>query len=146
MSSDPRQTFILPRANRGDRERAVGRVARFLAALGDGDAWKVEVTKSRKRRSLQANAYLWGVCYPTFIAGGGEALRGWTADDLHEYFLGEVFGWERLEGLGRTRLRPLKRSSRMNTTEFAEFVDAIQRRAAELGIYIPSPNEGAAHE
>lgn len=144
MSADPRQTFILPRASRGDRERAVGRVARFLAGLGDGDAWKVEITKSRKRRSDQQNRYLWGVCYPTFLSGGGEELRDWAAEDLHEYFLGEVFGWERLQGLGRTRMRPLKRSSRLSTVEFGEFVAAIQRKAAELGIYIPDPNEGSA--
>jgi hypothetical protein len=60
---------------------------------------------------------------------------------LHEYFLGEHFGWETLEGFGRKRLRPLKRSSKLSTAEFAAFVDFIQRKAAELGIYIPDANE-----
>jgi hypothetical protein len=66
-------------------------------------------------------------------------LPGWDAEDVHEYMLGEWSGWEALEGLGRKRLRPLRRSSRLNKQEFADFVDFIQRKAAEHGVFIPDP-------
>ena len=82
-----------------------------------------------------------GVCYPTILETGGEALAGWTKDDLHDYFLGEHFGWETIEGFGRKRIKPIRRSSKLSTMEFVDFVDFIQMKAAELGIYIPSPNE-----
>jgi hypothetical protein len=71
-------------------------------------------------------------------------LPGWDAEDIHEYMLGECFGWETIAGLGRKRLRPLKRSSVLNKQEFSDFVAFIQRRAAEHGVYIPEPGELAA--
>lgn len=99
---------------------------------------KVE-TKQRTRSDPQ-NRYLWGVCYPTILQAGGETLSGWDAEDLHEYFLGEHFGWETLDGFGRKRLRPLRRSSKLTRIEFADYVGFIQRKAAELGIFIPDPD------
>jgi hypothetical protein len=53
--------------------------------------------------------------------------------------LGECFGWETVEGFGRKRLKPLKRSAKLGTQEFSDFVAFIQRRAAELGIFVPDP-------
>jgi hypothetical protein len=100
--------------------------------------YRVKISKGR-RRSLQQNAYLWGVCYATILEQAGEALAGWKANDLHEYFLGEHFGWETLEGMGRKRVKPLRRSSVLNKMEFVDFVASIQQRAAEMGIVISDP-------
>jgi hypothetical protein len=55
--------------------------------------------------------------------------------------LGEHFGWETLEGFGRKRMRPIRRSSKLSTMEFQDYVAFIQQKAAELGIVIPDPNE-----
>jgi len=93
----------------------------------------------RKPRTNQQNAYLWGVVYPAILDGGGEALRGWTRDDLHDYFLGECFGWQTLEGFGRKRMRPFKRSSALNKQEFSDFLDWLSAKTAEMGIVIPEP-------
>jgi hypothetical protein len=98
----------------------------------------VEVWK--KPRTNQQNAYLWGVVYPAVIEGGGEALVGWSRDDLHDYFLGECFGWETLEGFGRKRLRPLKRSSTLNKQEFSDYLEFISMKCGELGFTIPEPS------
>ena len=87
----------------------------------------------KPKRSDSQNAYLWGVVYPAFCA----ALPGWDAEDVHEYLLGEHFGWERIEGMGRTRLKPLRRSSRLNKEEFAAYVDFCQRKGAEHGVFVP---------
>lgn len=130
------QTITLP-VGRKDAARA----AAFLNALPADKAWKIEVSESKPKRSEQQNRYLWGVVYETILKGGGEALQGWEAEDLHEYFLGECFGWETLEGFDRKRIKPIKRSSKLNKMEFSDFVAFIQRKAAELGVYIPDPGE-----
>jgi hypothetical protein len=93
-------------------------------------------------RSSQQNRYLWGVVYPAILQGGGECLNGWEDTDLHEFFLGEHFGWQTLSGLGsRKRLKPLRRSARLTKLEFADFLLCIQAYVAELGIVIPEPEE-----
>jgi hypothetical protein len=129
--------FTLPKML--PRERAIERVAGFLARLPQDKAWRVSVQELKRRRTNQQNRYLFGYVYPTILAGGGEALRGWEAADLHELFLLEHFGSETIEGFGRKRLKPLKRSARLTTQEFSDFVAYIQRRAAELGIFVEDP-------
>jgi len=101
-------------------------------------------SKDQRKRSDDQNRYLWGGVYPSIIAAGGEQLRGWTAEDLHEFFLGEIYGWEVIEGFGRRRMKPVRRSSKMNTTEFSEFVAQIQQRMAQMGIYVPDPEQRMA--
>jgi hypothetical protein len=120
----------LPRSNGA---RNLTRVVGFLSALPTDKDFDLKVEERKRTRSAQQNRYLWGVCYATLL----KRLPGWDAEDLHEYFLGEHFGWETLEGLGRKRLRPIKRSSRLNKMEFADFVNFIQRKAAEFGVFIP---------
>ena len=89
--------------------------------------FRVEV-KGGNKRTLSQNAYLWGVCYGTILEYGD--LDGWRRKDLHEYFLGEHFGWETLEGFGRKRMRPINRSSTLNKQEFSDYVAFIQEKAA----------------
>lgn len=120
-----------------DRWDAVTRLAAVLLAALPGKAVKVEYVEAKAKRSNDQNSYLWGGVYPTILESG--QLEGWNAEDLHEFFLGEVYGWETVSGFGRKRLRPVRRSSRMNKTEFAHFVAEIQRRMAEIGIYIEDP-------
>ena len=91
----------------------------------------------KSKRSTEQNAYLWGVVYAAFT----ERLEGWSAEDVHEYLLGECYGWERIEGLGRVRLKPIRRSSRMNKAEFSEYVDFCIRKGAEHGVFVPLPDE-----
>jgi hypothetical protein len=135
------QTIILPRMC------AVGtadRACQVIKALPSDRAWKIEIAENKRKRSDDQNRYLWGGVYPSIIAAGGEQLRGWTAEDLHEFFLGEIYGWEVIEGFGRKRMKPVRRSSKMNTTEFSEFVAQIQQRMAQMGIYVPDPEQRMA--
>lgn len=132
------QTFVLPKT---DRERIADNLRIFVMSALPGKELRVEVCEYRKRRSDEQNRYLWGSVYPQIIEAGGEQLRGWAPEDIHEYLLGEIYGWETLEGFGRKRLRPLRRSSKMTTVEFAEYVAQIQQRMAVLGIYVADPME-----
>jgi hypothetical protein len=117
------------------RSGSLTRIVAALSALSKDTPLRVTIEEAKSRRSDQQNKYLWGVCYATLL----KHLPGWDAQDIHEYFLGEHFGWETLEGMGKRRLKPLHRSSKLSTTEFAGFVDFIQRKAAELGVVIPDP-------
>ena len=101
---------------------------------------RVTIAKGRQR-STEQNAYLFGGCYRTILREAGEHLAGWTAEDLHEYFKGECFGWEVVEGFGQKRKRPVHRSSTMNKVEFSEYIMLVQQKAAELGIVILDPDE-----
>lgn len=123
---------------RGTNKEAIAQAV-VLLIRDETIAWQVTVEPFKKPRTNQQNAYLWGVVYPTILEAGGEALRGWQADDLHEYFLGEIYGWETLEGMGRKRMKPVKRSSRMSRSDFMNFLEEISQRCANLGIVIPEP-------
>lgn len=124
----------LPRYGR-NRTRQVERIAAFLLGLDDAKAWRVTVAEHKPRRSESQNRYLWGVCYPAFLA----VLPGWDAEDIHEYLLGEWAGWEVLEGMGRKRMKPIRRSSRLNKQEFSDYIAFIQRKGAEHGVFVPDP-------
>ena len=102
---------------------------------------QIEMTPVKSVRSMEQNAYLWGVCYATILEQGGLTEQGWRAEDLHEYFLGEHFGWQSLAAFGRKRLRPVHRSSTLKKAEFSDFIAYIQQKAAEMGVYIPDPEE-----
>jgi len=120
-------------------EQLANAAIRMVQGLSPDKTWAIEVTEWKKPRTNQQNAFLWGVAYPAILEGGGEALAGWTRDDLHEYFLGECFGWETLEGFGRKRMRPLKRSSALTKQEFSDYLLFIETRCADMGIVIPEP-------
>ena len=122
------QTFILPTGKPA--------LVAFLDRLPMARKWKVTIELYAKRRSDQQNRYLWGVAYKTLQDSTGQ-----PAEDWHTYMLGEHFGWEEIELFGKKKLRPKQRSSKLTTMEFCDYVDFIQQRAAENGIYIPDPNE-----
>lgn len=126
---------VIPKADQG-RFNAIERLSKTLRSLDGEKIWDVTVAERKAKRSEQQNRYLWGVCYAELC----RVLPGWDAEDVHEYMLGEWSGWETLSGFGKKRLRPLRRSSRLNKQEFADFVAFIQKRAAEHGVFIPDPD------
>lgn len=131
---------VFPRGTTPDQiAQAVSVMVRWLDA---SKSWKVTLEEFRPRRSLAQNAFLFGVVYPSFIEGAGEALAGWGKDELHEFMLGEWAGWETLTLGGKTIHKPLRRSSRLNKQDFTDYLEFLARRAAELGIVIPEPSYG----
>ena len=115
--------------------------SKMVTGLSPDRNYFIEVGEWKKPRTNQQNAFLWGVVYSSIIEQGGEALRGWNRDDIHEYFLGEYGGWQTLEGFGRKRMKPLKRSSNLNKQEFTDYLMFIEQKCLEMGIHIPEPNE-----
>lgn len=138
MAKKARVERILPKGTK--RREAEAAMIRLFLDLSPDSSWRITVEELRTRRSTAQNAFLWGVVYPTILEEGGESLRGWQASDLHEFFLGEMWGWERLEGFGRARMRPVRRSSVMTKMEFSDYISFIEQRALDMGIVIPEPS------
>lgn len=115
-------------------------IANMVSRLDPAQSWQISIEAFKPKRSDQQNAFLWGVVYPSILEGGGESLRGWTTTDLHEYFLIEAFGSEVIEGFGRKRHKPLRRSSKLTKQEFSDYLAIIEAKCAEMGIHIPEPS------
>lgn len=124
------------------RDARLAALAKQLAALPADKAWSIEVKEWKPKRSDAQNRTLWWL-YDEIIEHGGEAMRGWTKDELHTFFCGERFGWETVDIFGRKKIRPARRSSRLSKMEFAELMEFIYRFMAERGVVLPTPNEGA---
>jgi len=127
------------------RDRQKSALSQYLAALPELKSYTVEVKQYRRNRSSEQNRYLWGVVYRRII----DAMPGTKIDPdhLHEYWLGECFGWDVCDVIGWAKKVPMKRSSKLSTVEFIEFYEFIQRRCIEtMGLYVPSPNEVTDHD
>lgn len=140
-------TFVLPK---GARKRALVLAADVLASLDELVAWKVTIEPARMTRSHSQNAYLWAVPYKLL-----SEHTGYEAEELHEYFCGQVFGWKDKK-VPRTPRNPTGIESvpvRTTTTDeqgkrcvltvtaFSDFVAYIQRFAAQkCGVLIPDPD------
>lgn len=96
---------------------------------------EITIKKWKPRRTDQQNRYLFGVVYAIISQETGNDIN-----DLHEYFLGEFFGWQEHDVMGRKRLRPRERSSKQIKARFSEFLEFIISKAASLGIIVPPPN------
>lgn len=136
----PDQTIKLPKEPTERRKIRAQRVATYIGNLDPERDWELIVRPRKSARSLSQNAYLWSI-YDYILRTGGEQMGGWTRDDLHEFFLITHFGSETRELFGRKRLKPLRRSSKLNKQEFTDFLETIFRFMAERGVYIPSPDE-----
>lgn len=97
----------------------------------------------KSRRSLDQNALI-HVLFDDAIKLGGESLGGWTREDIKEWALGEYWGWDECKAFGRTRLKPKRRSSRMNKQEMTDFIEWFVRTMAGHGIILQLPGEQAA--
>ncbi len=106
----------------------------------DRSSVRISVDEIGNRRSQQQNALLW-VLYTEILKKGGEALRGWAKEDLHEMFLIEHFGSDEIRLGKRRRLKPKRRSSKLSKMEFSEFVDFIVRYMAEQGVILKLPGD-----
>jgi hypothetical protein len=101
---------------------------------------KLKTIIRKSRRSRGQNALIHALFDET-IRRGGEALGGWTRDDIKEWALGEYGGWDEHKAFGRTRLKPKRRSSRMTKTECTDFIEWYVRTMAEHGIVLNLPGE-----
>ncbi len=102
----------------------------YLKSL-EGQIVQVIVRKPKNPRSLNQNAFLWGVVYRLI-----SEVTGFTVDEVHSA-MGLMFL------LDRSRSIPIIRSTTsLNTVEMEEYIESIRQFAAkDLNCSIPLPNE-----
>lgn len=103
---------------------------------------EVVVRRQTTQRSLDQNAWIWGVAYPVIAEELGYDKH--EHDDLHYALVAKCFGEHFDKRVGA--MVPNKRSSKLTTKEFSEYMEWLVRFAAtELGgIVVPLPNESEA--
>lgn len=94
----------------------------------------------KSKRTNDQNALIHALFDDT-INLGGEALGGWTREDVKEWALGEYWGWEEHKAFGRTRLKPKRRSSRLTKQEMSDFIEWYVRTMAGHGIVLSLPGD-----
>jgi hypothetical protein len=96
---------------------ALDRVRDAVASLLAAGPVEITWRPWKAKRSDAQNRYLWGVVYRTLRDATGQIEADW-----HEYMLGEWSGWETYELFGRRKVRPLRRSGKLNVGEFCDYV------------------------
>lgn len=95
----------------------------------------------RSQRSLDQNRWIWGVAYPLLADSLGYDRD--EIEDLH-YALVEKWGGSHFDARMGTTV-PNKRSSKLTTKEFSDFMEWLVRFAAKhCNCVIPLPDEEAA--
>lgn len=103
----------------------------------------IKVKERIRKRSEAQNRYYWGILIPTVRAFLKETEgKTYTEDQLHTYHLMKVIGAKPVitEILGLEVVSfEVKRSSKMSTKEFGEFVDILQAYWAERDLVVSDP-------
>ena len=90
------------------------------------------------QRSTPQNRAYFGLAAEKFA-------KEWGCDKetAHKVLAGEFIGYNEITISGKV-VRVPKSSKSLNTKQFSEFFERVQRYGIENGIYIDSPNEGIA--
>jgi hypothetical protein len=112
----------------------------YLRTLA-GKRVEIVIREPRKQRSLDQNAWVWGVALPVLA----DAL-GYDAHEheiLHYALLCECYGTVYDARSGREC--PARTSSQLSTREFSDYMEWLVRWAAtEHGVRVPLPGESEA--
>ena len=111
------------------------RLGQYINGL---DTFPVDIVirKHKSQRSLNQNSAYWGIAIE--ILSNCEAFGGYTKEEIHDALRSKF-----LSTLDpNTGLTKIRSTTDLNTVEFNQYYEVIQRWAAEfLNVNIPSPNE-----
>lgn len=105
----------------------------------EGKRFRLILTNDKKRSNEQ-NKYWWGVV----IRKIADWLRGFgndvTDEDVHEFLKMKYLGKKEVLINGKIFER-YRSTTELNTLEFSDLKDKIQRDFAQKGLIIPDPNQ-----
>lgn len=117
--------------NESDKDRAIS----HIKALNIDKPWSVDIKPYRKNRSLAQNKLMW-----LWFKVIGDDL-GYTENEIYDIMADKFLPDETIEYDGK-QIKKNKSTSRLNTKEFTEYLEKIDRWAAgEMGIILPSPED-----
>jgi hypothetical protein len=120
--------------------RLEGRVVfeQALARFPDGPV-TLKISVGKRQRSLSQNRYWWKVVVPLFMEH-----CGYDKQPMHDALALHLIPHEVIDiKTGELHIVP-GHTSQLNVAEFNDLIERAQRLGAEMGIYIPDPNEVAA--
>lgn len=126
-----------------DRDHAIARVATFLRSCLPGKKLTVIVEQAKRERTDAQGKALWGHAYRVLREFTGSEL-----DEIHTVMCGEFFSWTEYEVMGYRRKKPRRTTTTdehgkrdvIGIVEFCEFYAMVERKASEIGCFIPSPD------
>lgn len=147
------QRITLPAEDEVRRRVRAQKVATYLSGLDAKKTWEVLVRPFKRSRSNQQNRYERGVVCVLL-----SKAVGYEPDEIHEYLCGTYFGWRQVacpktpnnpRGIRDVPIRTTTTNAVgerdvLSKSDFADFVDFIQRFGAKHGVYIPDPDPEAA--
>lgn len=102
---------------------------------------QVEIEVRKQKRSNPQNSYYWSVVVQMMKAAMNEYGNDFSTEETHS-FLKAQFNYKEVELLEGHYVNVPRSTTKLDTTDFQEYVLKIQQFASEmLGIYIPDPNE-----
>lgn len=108
--------------------------------LPDG-GYELKITKKNKR-SLSQNAYYWACVVPMIQQGLKDLGHDLALQETHDFMKARFNSREIVNPETGEVISVPKSTSDLNKTQFGEYIERIQRFAAEyLDIVIPNPNE-----
>ncbi|MCK4786855.1 MAG: recombination protein NinB [Desulfobacteraceae bacterium] len=117
--------------NEIDKDRVMG----HIKALNIDKPWSVDIKLYKKNRSLAQNKLLW-----KYMGIIGDEL-GYDPQDCKDVICQKLLGTECKVVMGET-ITVIKGTSKLNTKEFAHFIEAIIRFAiGDLGIKLPTNDD-----
>ena len=117
--------------NESDKDKAIG----HINALNMDKPWQMECKPYKKNRSLSQNKL-----YFMWMKVIGDSI-GYTSEEMHAIMADKFLTTEFVE-YGGNKIKRDKSTSRLNTKEFTEYLEKIDRWAAgEMGIVLPSPED-----
>lgn len=98
----------------------------------DGKKLVLDVNREKSKRSLDQNAYLWGVVYKVIADH-----TGYSETEVHEVFKRMFLPPRFIKWKGREIKLP-NTTTELNKAEFGEYITRIQAEVADMGITIPN--------
>lgn len=104
----------------------------------------IKIEKAKRKRSLNQNAYYWGVVLPAVVDIFLEYGDSITPEEAHEFCKQEI------GCLQRVMINPSSgmlvkincESKKLNTAEFEDYLEKCRAWCASNGVVVSLPNEG----
>jgi hypothetical protein len=110
--------------------------------LSDGK-YRLRISRAGKRSILQ-NGYYWGAVIPAIQDGLKDLGHELDKEEIHDWLKGKFNYTEVInKSTGQYEQVPIS-TTKLTRTEFCEYIEKIQRFAAEfLNVVIPDPGQSA---
>lgn len=106
----------------------------------------IEIKEHKNKRSLNQNAYYWGVVVPAVQSFFAEHGTQADAEEIHDFLKRGAGGLSRIIELPDGSYQAISGSTRKLTkAEFENYLEAVRAWAAGWGVIIPMPNEGVLY-